>query len=152
MFCGASIKQLIRKSMWSDVQLFSAGLNMIVFDQSIVEVLNRYFSENEEFVESILLANYGFNIKFANFDIQSYERVSASIGGEICEWNEAPNSGLWGALGRQIARKAVLKDPTLLSIIFESGDSLDFKTKANHYESVIFTFPPEGETIVMEIF
>ena len=125
---------------------------MIVFDQSIVEVLNRYFSENEEFVESILLANYGFNIKFANFDIQSYERVSASISGEICEWNEAPNSGLWGALGRQIARKAVLKDPTLLSIIFESGDSLDFKTKANHYESVIFTFPPEGETIVMEIF
>ena len=125
---------------------------MILFDQSIVDILNKYFSENEEFVESILLANYGFNIKFARFDIQSYERVLASIDGEIYEWNEAPNSGPWGALGRQIAKKAVLKNPTLLSIIFESGDSLDFKTQENQYESVIFTFPPQGETIVMEIF
>lgn len=138
--------------MCSNVQLASTGLNMIVFDQSIVDILNRYFSENEEFVESILLANYGFNIKFSSFDIQSYERVLASIGGEIYEWNGAPNSGPWGALGRQIAKKAVLKDPTLLSIVFESGDSIDFKTKEIQYESVIFTFPPEGETIVMEIF
>ena len=125
---------------------------MINFSQEIVELLNNYFSENEEFVESILLASYGLNIQFVNFNIQCEERVFASINGNNYEWNDAPNSGPWGALGRQRALTAHLKARNLLSIIFESGDSIDIETVEGQYESVIFTFPPKGESFVMEIF
>ena len=125
---------------------------MILFDNNIVELLNEYFSKNEEYIESVLLASYGLNIQFVNFDIQCEQRVFATIGGMTYEWNEAPNSGPWGALGRQVAKKAALKGPALLSISFESGDSIDIETVENQYESVIFTFPPQGDVNVMEIF
>jgi hypothetical protein len=125
---------------------------MINFSEEIVELLNNYFTENEEFVESVLLASYGLNIQFVNFNIQCEERVFASINGNAYEWNDAPNSGAWGALGRQRALKAHLKARNLLSIIFESGDSIDIETVEGQYESVIFTFPPQGESVVMEIF
>lgn len=125
---------------------------MILFNEEIVELLNEYFSKNEEYVESVLLASYGFNIQFLNFNIQCNERVFASIGGDNYEWDDAPNSGPWGALGRQLAKKAALKNPALLSIVFGSGDSIDIETAENQYESVIFTFPPKGESLVMEIF
>ncbi len=125
---------------------------MINFSEEIVELLNNYFSENEEFVESVLLASYGLNIQFVNFNIQCEERVFASINGNSYEWNDAPSFGPWGALGRQRAIKAQLKALNLLNIIFESGDSIDIETVEGQYESVIFTFPPKGESLVMEIF
>jgi hypothetical protein len=125
---------------------------MILFDEKIVELLNQIFDEKCEYVESILLASYGFNIQFVNFRVQCNERVFASIDGKEYEWNDAPNSGPWGALGRQLAKKAVLKSPKLLTIEFESGDSIDIETEEGQYESVIFDFPPEGEAFVMEIF
>lgn len=125
---------------------------MILFDKSIVELLNDYFSKNEEYVESVLLASYGFNIQFVNFNIHCSERVFASINGSEYEWDDAPNSGPWGALGRQLAKKAALKSSTLLSIVFESGDSIDIETAESQYESVIFNFPPKGDSFVMEIY
>jgi hypothetical protein len=125
---------------------------MTLFNRHIVDLLNQYFARSNEYVESVLLASYGFAIQFVNFNVQCNERVFASIGGESYEWNESPNSGPWGALGRQLAKKAVLKSPTLLSVIFESGDSLDIETAEGQFESVIFRFPPQGESIVMEIF
>jgi hypothetical protein len=125
---------------------------MIFFNENIVGYLNEYFSKNEEYVESVLLASFGFNIQFVNFNVQCNERVFASIGGTDYEWDDAPNPGPWGVLGRQLAKKAVLKNPALLRIVFESGDSLDVETVESEYESVIITFPPQGESIVMEIF
>lgn len=125
---------------------------MINFTDEIVELLNDYFSSNEEYVESILLASYGFNVQFVNFNVQCEERVFARIGGQEYEWNDAPNSGPWGALGRQQAISAKLKSPNLLSITFKSGDSIDIETVEGQYESVIFNFPPKGGEIVMEIF
>ncbi|OUR65614.1 hypothetical protein A9Q79_01075 [Methylophaga sp. 42_25_T18] len=125
---------------------------MILFNENIVALLNEYFSKNEEYVESIQLASYGFNIQFVGFNVQCNERVLASIGGEQYEWEDAPNSGPWGALGRQLAKKATLKTSSLLSIVFESGDSIDIETAESQYESVLFNFPPQGESIVMEIF
>src|SRR5688572_24064181 len=111
---------------------------MILFNEEIIDILNRYFSEGEEYVESVLLASYGLNIQFVNFNVQCNERVFASIDGKNYEWVDSPNPGPWGALGRQLAKKAVLKSPTLLSIIFDSGDSIDIETVENRYESVIF--------------
>jgi len=125
---------------------------MINFTDEIVELLNDYFSKNEEYVESILLASYGFNIQFVNFNIQCEEGVFARIDGEEYEWNDAPSSGPWGALGRQQAIHAKLKSPSLLSIMFKGGDSIDIETVEGQYESVVFNFPQQGESIVMEVF
>lgn len=125
---------------------------MIIFNEEIVNLLNESFTKNKEYVESVRLSSYGFNIQFVNFDIQCNERVFASIGGKEYEWDDAPNAGPWGVLGRQLANRAVLKGPTLLCIFFESGDSIDIETAENQYESVIFNFPPQGESFVMEIF
>ena len=126
--------------------------NMTLFDEKIVELLNEYFSKNEEYVESILLASYGFNIQFVNFNIQCNERVFASIGGKTYIWEDAPNSGPWGALGRQLGKKAQLKNFGILSISFENGDSIDIETVESQYESVIFNFRQQGEALVMEVF
>ena len=99
-----------------------------------------------------MLASYGFNIQFVDFNIQCNERVFASIDGLAYKWDDAPNSGHWGALGRQLAKKAVLKNSTLLCIVFESGDFIDIETAESQYESVIFNFSPNGDSFVMEIF
>ena len=125
---------------------------MILFNERIVELLNEYFLKDEEYVESLLLASYGFRIQFVSFDIQCNERVSASIKGVRYEWNDAPNSGPWGALGRQLAKRATLENPALLSIAFQSGDSVEIETVESPYESVVFHFPPQEDSIVMEIF
>lgn len=125
---------------------------MINFTEEIINILNGYLSKSEEYVESIQLASYGFNIQFVNFSVQCSERLFSQIAGETYEWQDAPNSGPWGALVRQVAKEAKLKAPNLLSITFESGDSIDIETIAGQYESVIFTFPPEGDSLVMEIF
>ena len=125
---------------------------MILFKEEIAHLLNEYFSKEKQFVESIQLASYGFNIQFVDFNIQCNERIFASINGKSYEWNEVPNSGPWGSLGRQVARKAILKNPSLLSITFESGDSIDIETVESSYESVIFNFPPQGDKFVMEVF
>jgi len=125
---------------------------MILYNEEIVELLNNYFSKNEEYVESVLLASYGFNIQFVNFNVQCNEHVFGSIGGKNYKWDDAPNSGPWGALGRQLAKKAVLKSPALLNIMFEGGDSIDIETVESQYESVIFNFPPKDDSFVMEIF
>jgi hypothetical protein len=125
---------------------------MILFNEKIVAVLNECFSKNEEYVESVLLASYGFSVQFVNLSVHCNERVFASIQGSRYEWNDAPNSGPWGALGRQLAKTAVLRNEALLGIIFESGDSLDIETVAGQHESVIFRFPPQENSLVMEIF
>ena len=125
---------------------------MNLFNEEIVKILNDYFSKEPQFVESVQLASYGFNIQFVDFKIQCNERVFASIDGTYYEWDDAPNSGPWGALGRQRAENARLKSPSVLSIKFESGDSIDIETVESQYESVIFNFPPQGNSLVMEIF
>ncbi len=128
------------------------GLRMKLFNEEIVGLLNEVFSNEEEYVESVLLASYSFKIQFVSFGVQCNERVFASIDGQSYEWELAPNVGPWGAFGRQLAQKAVLKNPALLSIVFESGDSIDIETEENQYESVIFDFPPQDGSLVMEIF
>lgn len=125
---------------------------MILFNEEIVKLLNEYFSKEPQFVESVQLASYGFNIQFVDFTIQCNERVLASIAGEPYEWFDAPNFGPWGALGRQRAVKAKLKSPSLLSITLESGDTIDIETVESQYESVIFNFSQQGNSLVMEIF
>jgi len=125
---------------------------LTLFDDNIAGLLNEYFLRSEEYVESVLLASYGFHIQFVNIEIHCNERVFASINGARYEWNDAPNAGPWGALGRQLAAKAVLKNPSLLSIVFASGDSVDIETVDGPYESVIFKFPSQGDHLAMEIF
>lgn len=125
---------------------------MILFNEEIVKLLNKYFSKENQFVESVQLASHGFAIQFTDFNIECSERVFAVIDDKSYEWVDAPNSGPWGALGRQCGKSAKLKSPSLLSIIFESGDSIDIETVESQYESVIFNFPPQGNSLVMEIF
>ncbi|TVV41991.1 hypothetical protein [Thalassolituus sp. C2-1] len=125
---------------------------MKLFNSEIIDLVNQYFSNNEEYVESILVASYGFNIQFLSFTIYCSERVFASIGGKTYEWEDAPTSAPWGLLGRQLAVKASLKGPSIFSITFTSGDSIDIETCENQYESVIFEFPPEDGALIMEIF
>lgn len=122
------------------------------YSDEIVEVLNRHILDGNEYVESVSLASHGFSIQFVSFDIHCNERVFAWINGARYEWDEAPNSGPWGALGTQRAAAASLKSPTLLSIAFQSGDSLEIETAKGPYESVIFKFPPRDGSVVMETF
>ena len=125
---------------------------MIIFDESIVKILNNCFLENKEYVESVLLSSYGFNIKFVNFDIHCYEKVYGSLSGNVYEWDDAPNSAPWGLFGRQLAKSAKLKKPTLLSITFESGDYIDIETIESKYESIIFKFLSTDGFLEVEIF
>ena len=125
---------------------------MILFDESIADLLNKYFAEDMEYVESLLLASYGFNIQFVNFNIQCNERIFATLSGKSYEWCDAPNAAPWGVLGRQRATQASLKSPNLLNIAFESGDTMDIETLESKYESVVFTFSPRDAAIVVEIY
>lgn len=125
---------------------------MILFNEEIVAILNRYFEEEDEFVQSIQLATWSLSIQFNNFSVCCNARVFASIEGKEYVWDDAPNPGPWGALCRQIPKKAMLKSPNLLTIDFISGDSIDFETEEGPYESVIFDFPPKQDTLIMEIF
>ena len=68
---------------------------MILFDNNIVKILNDYITKSDQYVESILLASYGFGIQFVDFNIHCSENVFASINGGAYEWNDAPNSGPW---------------------------------------------------------
>ncbi len=72
---------------------------MILFNEKIVDVLNEYFSKNNQYVDSILLASYGFNIRFQDIEIQCNERVFATIDGQTYEWHDSPNSGPWALWG-----------------------------------------------------
>ena len=125
---------------------------MILFNEEIITLLNEYFSRKPQFVEVVQLSSYGLNIQFVDFNIQCNECVFASINGKTYVWEDAPNSGPWGALGKQLAKKAMLKTESLLTITFESGDSIDIETSESPYESVIFNFPRQGNSFVMEIF
>jgi hypothetical protein len=125
---------------------------MILFDNNIVKILNDYIAKSDQYVESILLASYGFGIQFVDFNIHCGENVFASINSASYEWNDAPNSGPWGSLGRQKAILVSLKRPDLLNIAFESGDFIDIQTSERQYESVVFNFPSGSESITMEIY
>jgi hypothetical protein len=125
---------------------------MILFDNNIVKILNDYIAKSDQYVESILLASYGLGIQFVDFSVHCNDTVSASINGANYEWQDAPNSGPWGCLGRQKAMRVNLKSPNLLNITFESGDFIDIHTSESQYESVIFNFPSGGESIKMEIY
>jgi hypothetical protein len=125
---------------------------VILFNESVVSLLNEHFAKGEEYGESLLLASYGFTIQFVNLGIHCNERVFASINGTRYEWDDAPNAGPWGSLGRQLAQKAVLKSPSLLSISFASGDSVEIETVEGPYESVILKFPSQAGQIAMEVF
>jgi hypothetical protein len=125
---------------------------MILFNEEIVKLLNEYFSKEAQFIESVQLAFHGFAIQFTDYNIQCSERVFAFIDDISYEREDAPNSGPWCALGRQYGKSAKLKSPSLLSITFESGDSIDIETVESRYESVIFNFQPQGNSLVMEIF
>ena len=125
---------------------------MILFDNNIVKILNDYIAKSDQYVESILLASYGFGIQFVDFNIHCSENVFASIKGTSFEWTDAPNSGPWGSLGRQKAALVSLKASNLLNITFESGDFIDIQTSERQYESVIFNFPSGSESIKMEIY
>ncbi len=125
---------------------------MILFDNNIVKILNDYIAKSDQYVESILLASYGFGIQFVDFSVHCNDNVSASINGAIYEWEDAPNSGPWGCLGRQKAMRVSLKNPNQLNIAFESGDFIDIQTSESEYESVIFKFPSDSESINMEIY
>ncbi|WP_105175149.1 hypothetical protein [Pseudoalteromonas sp. T1lg122] len=125
---------------------------MIYFDDKIKRILLDYISKDSQFVESIVLASSGFNIAFTDFNIQCNETVIGYIDKIQYEWDDAPNAGPWGALGRQRAIGVNIQSPNFLRITFESGDYLDIETCESHYESVIFTFPPENQCHVMEIY
>ncbi len=125
---------------------------MIYFNEVIVPILNNYISKEPQYIESIKLASYGFNLQFVDFEIHCSERVFASIDGTIYEWDDAPSSAPWGLLGRQRATLAELTNPALLKIILDSGDYIEIETVKSEYESVIFQFPPKDGTLIMEIF
>jgi len=55
---------------------------MNLFNGSIVGILNEYFSKNEVYVESVLLASYGFKVQLVNFDVRCEERVFAMLAGK----------------------------------------------------------------------
>jgi len=125
---------------------------MIHFTEDIVIILNDYFSNSSQFVESISLTSCGFNIRFLDFDIQCNEEVFGNLNGKNYHWLDSPNDGPWGMFCRQYPKKAYLVNPALLCIQFDSGDSISISTELCIYESVIFTFPPENDCFVMEVF
>lgn len=119
------------------------------YNNEIVALLNECFSKSEQYVESVLLASYGFNIQFVNLTIICEDRVFATINGKSYVWDDAPSPHPWGALGRQLAKTAILESDTLLQIHFESGDLIKIETCIHHYESVTFVFHTEdGERVV----
>jgi len=125
---------------------------MIFFDKNIENILLAYISKAPQYVESIQLASYGFNIAFTDFNIQCNERVIGYIDEVKYEWDDAPSIAPWGALGRQRAVGTSLNSPDFLRITFESGDFIDIETCESQYESVLFNFPPKNGGFVMEIY
>jgi len=117
-----------------------------------VDILNEIFVKEDEYVESVLLASHGMVLQFVSLSIDCQERVFANILGERYEWNDAPNSGPWGSLARQMAKRASLKSPDLLRIDFDSGDYVEIETVESEYESVIFEFLPKNDALVMQIY
>jgi len=105
-----------------------------------------------EFVDSILLASYGFSIQFCDVNIHCNERVFARIGDSDYEWNDSPSAAPWGALGRQRVSNIMLASRSRLRIVFESGDYLEIETVEGQYESVVINLPPAGEELRMEIY
>jgi hypothetical protein len=125
---------------------------MIPYTDQIVELLTRHCVGGEEYIDSVLLASHGLTIKFVEFEIHCNERVVAWIDGTRYEWDDAPNSGPWGALVRQRAQGVSLKNPFWLTITLHSGDSIEIETVEGQYESAVISFPPRDDSIVMEIF
>lgn len=122
------------------------------FNDEIITLLTTFFSEGEQFVESITLASYSFAIQFVDFTVRCEERVFATINEKNYVWEYAPSSDPWGALGRQLATSAILETSSLLRINFESGDLIKLETKEHQYESVIFDFGRKDGALIMEIF
>ena len=125
---------------------------MINFNDEIVVLLNTFFSKGEQYVESITLASYGFNIQFVDFTVRCEERVFATIDGKDYVWEDAPSSDPWGALGQQLGTSAMLEKSSLLQINFESGDLIKIETKEHQYESVVFDFGEKDGALITEIF
>ena len=69
---------------------------MVLFDENTVSTLRDCMLGKNEFVDSILLASYGFGIQFCDVKIHCNERVFARIGGSDYEWNDAPSTAPWG--------------------------------------------------------
>ncbi len=125
---------------------------MKLFDEDLVSTLKKFILSDNEFVDSILLGSYGFAIQFCDVKIHCNERVFAQIRGSLYEWEDAPNSSPWGALGRQKAKDIELVGQNILRIMFESGDYVDIETVEGQYESVIINLPSDEEQLLMEIY
>lgn len=125
---------------------------MILFDQNIVSTLRDCMLGKNEFVDSIMLASYGFGIQFCDVHIHCSERVFAQLGGSEYEWSEAPSAAPWGALCRQKVSNVVLSSPTRLRIVFESNDYLEIETVEGQYESVVINLPSMNDQLRMAIY
>lgn len=125
---------------------------MKLFDESIVSTLKEFILNDNQFVDSILLGSYGLAIQFCDVKIHCNERVFAKIGGELYEWEDAPNSSPWGALGRQKVKDIELVSPNILRITFESDDYIEIETVEGQYESVVINFPSNEEQLLMDIY
>ena len=125
---------------------------MDLFDEKIVSTLRDCMLGKNEFVDSILLASYGFGIQFCDVSIHCNERVFARIGGSDYEWNDAPSTAPWGALGRQKVSDILLSSARRIRIVFESGDYLEIETVEGKYESVVINLPPAGDEVKMDIY
>ena len=125
---------------------------MILFDEDTATTLKGLILGSNEFVDSILLASYGFTIQFCDVSIHCNERVFAEINGSKYEWNDAPSAAPWGALGRQKVSDVVLSSRDRLRIVFESADYLEIETVEGQYESVVIRLPSAGEELRMDIY
>jgi hypothetical protein len=126
---------------------------MRLFQQDVVDSLNKYFSTNEEYVANVSLLASGLSIQTVSIRIGSGERTFYNSSNETFVWDgDNPDGGPWGNLVRQLAIKANLESPQILRIHFESGDFLDIETVEGQYESVIIEFPKKGDTHSMDIY
>jgi hypothetical protein len=105
-----------------------------------------------EHINSVSLATYGFHLQIGDISISCSERVFASIGNTRWTWEEAPSNGPWGMLVRKSVTAVELLSPALLRISLAGGDCLEIETVEGPYESVLFDFPIQGESKIMEIY
>lgn len=124
---------------------------MILFNNEIVGILKKDIVG--EYLDSVLIATYGFGFQFGDVKIHCNEHIFAKINNSLYEWDDSPNNAPWGLLVRQQLSNVTLSSPSLLRLTFQSKDYVEIETVEGQYESVIINLPSKGgDEIIMEIF
>lgn len=123
---------------------------MRLFEESLVSRLQAALIGKH--IDSIELSTHGLGVLIADIQINCSETSEANIAGSDYTFVEAPVTGPWGLLLRQMVKDVSLDSPSVLRIQLHSGDSLAISTIEGLYESVQFSYPNDGDKFVMDIY